>query len=138
MPTPSSWPRAAGNCVLLVEPDVLWSVLATSIIATAEINVLVIRDFEHYLDTCNACRKITPYFQRAPGRNENSPASMRILALVEGLQVCSLEALEKRPEETEDASEVDGLPGDAREASRQGGCTRVGLVGASRFHRVLL
>ncbi|KAL3211070.1 hypothetical protein MRX96_036644 [Rhipicephalus microplus] len=68
---------------------------------------------------------------------------MRILALVDGRQVCSLEALEKRPGETEDASEVDGLPGDAREASRQGGCTRgllprVGLVGASRFHRVLL
>ncbi|KAL3211059.1 hypothetical protein MRX96_036633 [Rhipicephalus microplus] len=94
VPTSSSWPRAAGNCVLLVEPDVLWSVLANGVITTTEISVLVMRDFEHFLDPCHSYRKIMPYFQRAPGQNENSPASTRILALVDDLQVCSLEALE--------------------------------------------
>ncbi|KAL1473439.1 hypothetical protein MTO96_038671 [Rhipicephalus appendiculatus] len=94
VPSPYSWPRVAGKCVLLVEPEVLWSVLANGVITAAEISVLVMRDFEHYLDPGHAYRKIVPYFHRAPGRNEDSPASTRILALADELQVCSLEALE--------------------------------------------
>ncbi|KAH7956695.1 hypothetical protein HPB52_011801 [Rhipicephalus sanguineus] len=94
VPSPSSWPRVAGKCVFLVEPDVLWSVLANGVVNATDISVLVMRDFEHYLDPGHAYRKIVPCFQKAPGRNEESPAATWILALADELQVCSLDGLE--------------------------------------------
>ncbi|XP_065308243.2 uncharacterized protein [Dermacentor albipictus] len=93
VPCTSSWPREADKCVCLVEPDVLWSLLANGVVSTAEISVLVLRDFEHYLDPGHAYRKIVPCFQKVSGQNRNSSGTW-LLALADELQVCSLDGLE--------------------------------------------
>ncbi|XP_049519091.1 uncharacterized protein LOC125943680 [Dermacentor silvarum] len=94
VPSASSWPREANKCVCLVEPDVLWSLLANGVVSNVEINVLVLRDFEHYLDLGHAYRKIVPCFQKVSGQNKNSSASTWLLALADEMQVCTLDGLE--------------------------------------------
>ncbi|XP_070391965.1 uncharacterized protein [Dermacentor albipictus] len=95
VPSTSSWPSEANKCVCLVEPEVLWSLLANGVVSTAEISVLVLRDFELYLDLGHAYRKIVPCFQNVSRRNKNSSsASTWLLALADELQVCSLDGLE--------------------------------------------
>lgn len=94
VPSASHWHREADTCVYLMEPDVLWSLLTTAGVSVAEISVLVLRDFEHYLDPCHAYRKIVPCFQKVCGRNAGSSHSTRMLALADELQVCSLDGLE--------------------------------------------
>ncbi|KAH6934589.1 hypothetical protein HPB50_025497 [Hyalomma asiaticum] len=78
VPSASSWPRATAN----------------GIASAAEISVLVLRDFEHYLDPGHAYRRIVPCFQKASARSGDSSAT-RMLALAEELQICSLDGLER-------------------------------------------
>ncbi|KAH7962965.1 hypothetical protein HPB52_018977 [Rhipicephalus sanguineus] len=94
VPSASSWHREAAKCVYLMEPDVLLSLLTTAGVSVAEISVLVLRDFEHYLNPGHTYRKIVPYFEKVSGRNKDSSHSTRMLALAEELQACCLGGLE--------------------------------------------
>ncbi|KAL3205879.1 hypothetical protein MRX96_011030 [Rhipicephalus microplus] len=90
----SSWHRGANACVYLMEPDVLWCLLDNGVIGAAEINVLVLRDFEHYLNPSHAYRKIVPCFQKVSRRSTGSLQSMWLLALADDLKSCCLGGLE--------------------------------------------
>ncbi|KAL3176259.1 hypothetical protein MRX96_010579 [Rhipicephalus microplus] len=61
----SPWHREADIFVYLMESDVLWSLFTTAGVTAAKISVLVLRNFEHYMDPCRAYREILPCFQRA-------------------------------------------------------------------------
>ncbi|KAL1430117.1 hypothetical protein MTO96_015591 [Rhipicephalus appendiculatus] len=94
VPSASHWHREADKCVYLMEPDVMWSLLANGVVSAAEINVLVLRDFEHYLNPGHAYRKIVPCFQKVSGQSTDSSHSTRMLALADDLQSCCLGGLE--------------------------------------------
>ncbi|KAH6940431.1 hypothetical protein HPB50_027581 [Hyalomma asiaticum] len=94
VPSTSTWRREADKCVCLIEPEVLWSLLANGVVSASEISVVVLRDFEHYLDPGHAYRKIVPCFQKVSGRNKDSSPWIRMLALADELQVCSTDGLE--------------------------------------------
>lgn len=92
VPSVSSWPGSEFKGVCLLEPEVLWSLIENENVKTADIGVLILRDFEHYLDSCHAYRKIVPYLQL--GQKKGASGATRLLALADGLQVSSLDALE--------------------------------------------
>ncbi|KAH7966222.1 hypothetical protein HPB49_014667 [Dermacentor silvarum] len=87
VPSAPSWPRGANKCVCLVEPDMLWPLLANSVVSNAEVNVLGLRDFEPYLDLGHAYRKMGPCFQKVSEQNKNSSASTWLLALADEMHV---------------------------------------------------
>lgn len=86
----SSWPQDGFKGVCLVKPDILLTVLSRDTRNAARIGVLVLRDFEHYLDPSHAYRKTVACFQDERGK----PTATRVLALADGLRVCSLDSLE--------------------------------------------
>lgn len=92
VPSVSAWPGSEFKGVCLLEPDVLWSLIDNGGFKTANIGVLVLRDFEHYLDSCHAYRKVVPYLQLGQGKGTSS--TTRLLAIADGLRVSSLDALE--------------------------------------------
>lgn len=83
----ASWSREALTGVCIVKPDVLCSLIADDVLKTADIRALVLRDFQHYLDTSHAYHNIVCRFQQAPG-------STRILALADELRASSVDGLE--------------------------------------------
>ncbi|KAK8777148.1 hypothetical protein V5799_029507 [Amblyomma americanum] len=92
VPSVSSWPRDGYEGVCLVEPDVLWTLLTNGDVTTNDPDVLILRDFEHYLDSGHAYRKIVACFQEALG--QKSCPLTRFLAIADELQVSSLDGLE--------------------------------------------
>ncbi|KAL3209155.1 hypothetical protein MRX96_009343 [Rhipicephalus microplus] len=75
----------------IVEPDVLWTMLKNSVLQASDIDALVIRDFERYQDASHAYCKVLSCFQQPVA----AKSSTRILALTDGLQIDSIEDLEK-------------------------------------------
>ncbi|KAK8762634.1 hypothetical protein V5799_026099 [Amblyomma americanum] len=83
----TSWTRDALSGVCIVEPDVLWALIADGALETADIRVLVLRDFQHYLDTRHPYHKIVSHLQQ-------SPTSTRLLALADELRASRMDILE--------------------------------------------
>lgn len=92
VPSVSSWPGSKFKGVCLLEPDVLWSLIDNEDVKTADIGVLILRDFEHYLDSSHAYRRVVPCLQFGQGKRASS--TTRLLALADGLRVSSLDSLE--------------------------------------------
>lgn len=78
--------------VYLMEPDLFVTFLDDGIPWTSDAPLLILRDFEHYLDPTHPYRKVIASFQESRDRKV-SPAT-RLLAVVEKLDVCGLDALE--------------------------------------------
>lgn len=77
------------DAYLIVEPDVLWTLLKDGALGASDVDALVLRDFERYLDTDHAYRKVLSCFQQPA-----AASSTRLLALADGLYVGSLGGLE--------------------------------------------
>ncbi|XP_075557508.1 uncharacterized protein LOC142589815 [Dermacentor variabilis] len=77
------------DAYLILETDVLWTLLKDGALRASDIDALVLRDFERYLDAGHAYRKILSRFQQL-----TEVASTRLLALADGLCAGNLEGLE--------------------------------------------
>ncbi|KAH7969483.1 hypothetical protein HPB52_018754 [Rhipicephalus sanguineus] len=88
--TTSYSPDEFRDAYLIVEPEVLWTLLKDGVLRTSDIDALVLRDFELYLDAGHAYCKVLSCFQPPA-----AASSTRILALADGLQAGSIEDLER-------------------------------------------
>ncbi|KAK8762718.1 hypothetical protein V5799_026015 [Amblyomma americanum] len=80
--------------VYVMEPDVFVSFLEDGIPWTNDIPLVIIRDFQHYLDPNHPYRKIIASFQKS--RRQKAPSTSRLLAVVETLDACDLHDLESQ------------------------------------------
>ncbi|KAK8758146.1 hypothetical protein V5799_004229 [Amblyomma americanum] len=78
--------------VCLMEPDLFATCLSDGISWTNDIPLVIIRDFQHYLDPSHAYRKIITSFIES--RQRKAPSTTRLLAVVENLDVCGTDTLE--------------------------------------------
>ncbi|KAK8755820.1 hypothetical protein V5799_001479 [Amblyomma americanum] len=85
-----SWDGFEG--VYLMEPEAFMDFLAEGLTWTSYVPVLILRDFQHYLDPWHPYRKIVLLFQDC--RERKASTTMRLLAIVDKLEVCHLDALE--------------------------------------------
>ncbi|CAN7950121.1 unnamed protein product, partial [Ixodes hexagonus] len=71
--------------VSLMEPHTMWTLLARGGLSHEDLDVLILRDFQHYLEADHPYRKIIQSFQNR---------ATRLLAIVDALQITSIEGLE--------------------------------------------
>ncbi|KAK8766091.1 hypothetical protein V5799_007127 [Amblyomma americanum] len=80
--------------VYLAEPDLFATCLDDGISWTNDIPLVIIRDFQRYLDPNHPYRKIIASFIES--RRRKASSKTRLLAVVEKLDVCDLETLESK------------------------------------------
>ncbi|XP_029836621.2 uncharacterized protein LOC8050963 [Ixodes scapularis] len=71
--------------VSLMEPHTMWTLLARGGLSHEDLDVVILRDFQHYLEVDHPYRKIIQSFQNR---------QTRLLAIVDALQISSLGGLE--------------------------------------------
>ncbi|XP_037571986.2 uncharacterized protein LOC119454046 [Dermacentor silvarum] len=95
----SCWSRAMFEGVRLVEPDVFVEFVSRGLRPSSDMfGVVILLDFQHYLEPEHPYRKIVTVIQncREEERQVSSDCRMRLLALVSKLDVSSLDSLESK------------------------------------------